>query len=63
MSQKGSILRGKKWYTALKNREIDGSLKKVISDDAGKMVDVNNYLKSIEKVEEKKEETKSKGKK
>ena len=66
MSYKGSYLRGEKWY--LMNRDADGNLKKVISEDPNKMKDVNIYLKSIEEAKKKvapeeKEETKSKGKK
>ena len=70
MSLKGQLLRGEKWY--LMNRETDGTLKKVIKEDANKMKEVNLYLKTRDPVkEEPKEEikdtkdtnSKSKGKK
>lgn len=45
MGHIGKLSRGMKWY--LKNRDADGNLKVVISDDSDKMLDVNYYLDYI----------------
>ena len=60
MSYKGQYLRGEKWF--LMNRDADGNLLKVITDDKDKMIDVELYLKAVEEAKPK-EVTKSKGKK
>ena len=59
MSLKGRINRGLKWYA--RNRDADGNLTSVVTQDAAKMRDVNAYLDQKKKLEE--EKTKSKGKK
>ena len=62
MSYKGQYLRGEKWYHL--NRDADGNLLPVITNDEEKMKDVNVYLKSMEKAKaEDTAKTKSKGKK
>ena len=45
MGHIGKLSRGLKWY--LYNRDLDGVLKAVISNDADKMLDVNYYLDYI----------------
>lgn len=55
MSHEGKMRRGEKWYS---NRNVDGVLPKDISEDPGKMCDVNYFLelsKPKELVKEKKE--------
>lgn len=42
MSHIGKLARGLKWYEH--NRDLDGNLKPVISEDLDKMIDVNYYL-------------------
>ena len=60
MSSKGQYLRGEKWYHL--NRDVDGNMTKLLTDDADKMIDVQIYLdREAEKKPEK--EAKSKEKK
>ena len=42
MGHIGKLSRGLKWW--LSNRDLDGVLKQIISNDADKMLDVNYYL-------------------
>lgn len=56
MSHQGKLTRGEKWYSF---RDVDGNLPGDISEDVGKMVDVNYFLENLKPVEE----PKSKGKK
>ena len=42
MSHIGKLSRGLKWW--MHNRDLDGVLKPMISEDANKMLDVNFYL-------------------
>ena len=58
MSEKGKYLRGEKWFHL--NRDNDGELLPVVSEDENKMKDVNVYLETVKKSKKK---TKSKGKK
>ena len=58
MSHEGKMKRGEKWFAF---RDVNGNLPDDISKDPNKMADVNYYLENSKK--EKKEETKSKGKK
>ena len=45
MGHIGKLSRGLKWW--LGNRDEDGVLKPIVSDDADKMLDVNYYLKYV----------------
>ena len=60
MSLKGRINRGIKWYA--RNRDADGNLTSVVTENPSKMRDVNAYLEYKKKLEEEKQ-NKSKGKK
>lgn len=46
MSYIGSLTRGSKWYNL--NRDAEGNLTEVITNDLNKMIDINLYLKLIE---------------
>jgi len=58
MSHQGKMLRGEKWWSY---RDVDGNLPKDITEDPGKMCDVEYFLENKPK-EEPKEEPKKKEK-